>query len=159
MQHKRSCPWIYFLGKNSSQVMASFGEMSRGEGSGASLRTRRTTSSDDEQGVRACLLGLIGRPPALTQKEGICFGFLTELPCLSATGQETCHSSEIKLTCHTGEQGVIQQAESLTVGLQVTGETACRDSERMRRNRGWVTKRNRSAGDLTLPKYFEILGL
>lgn len=38
--------------------MASFGEMARGEGSGVSLRKRRTTSLDSEHGVKACLLGL-----------------------------------------------------------------------------------------------------
>lgn len=122
--------------------MASFGEMARGEGSEASLRKRRTTSSDDEQGVRACLLGLIGRPPALTQKEGICFGFLTELPCLSATGQETCHSSEIKLTCPTGEKGVIQQPESLTVGTAGYGRDTL---QRLRANaeEPWVSNKEK----------------
>lgn len=50
--------------------MASFGEMARGEGSGVSLRKRRTTSLDNEQGVKACLLGLDWQTSRLDSEGG-----------------------------------------------------------------------------------------
>lgn len=116
-------------------------------------------SLDNKQGVRACPLGLDWQTSSLDSEGGNLLWFPDWVALFISHRARDMPQQWNKVDMSYWGKGGYSTGWVTHCWTAGMGETPCKDSERMQTNCEWVTKWNRPADDLTLPKYFEIPGL